>query len=219
MAEQLIFDWPHETALGREDFFVSLANKDAVAMIGDPDQWPNRKLVLMGPAASGKSHLARIFENQHDALRLSAIDLPVGMLPDTAVVVEDMDRLPRAGEETMFHLHNALMQSGQPLLMTARTAPARWPITLPDLASRMQATTPVEILPPDDDLLTVLLTKLFADRQVTPAPNVMAYLVKRMERSYMAAQQVVASLDKIALQKQTAVSLKLAAEVLDNLSE
>ena len=218
MAEQLIFDLPAYEALGREDFFVSDANREAVAKVTKPEAWPDNKLVLVAPARGGKSHLARIFEQQTDALRLSAYDLPVGLTPNTPVIVENMDRLPRAAEETMFHLHNALRPTGHPLLMTARTPPARWPIALPDLASRMQATTPIHIQDPDDELLGVLIAKLFADRQVIPSPNVIRFIVSRMDRSFKFAADVVEALDKTALQEKTAVTMKIAGQVLDRLS-
>ena len=218
MPEQLFFELPSHEALGPEDFFVSDANRDAVAMVTNPDAWPEKKLVLVGPPRSGKSHLARIFENQTSALRLSAYDLPVGLTPEQPVVVEDMDRLHRAAEETMFHLHNALRSAQQPLLMTARSAPGRWSIALPDLASRMQATTPIHIQDPDDDLLGVLITKLFADRQVVPSPNVVRYVVSRMDRSFKAAAEIVDALDRAALRNKTAVTIKLAGTVLDQRS-
>jgi len=218
MAEQLIFDLPAHEALGPEDFFVSDANRDAVAMVTGPETWPENKLVLVGPPRSGKSHLARIFEGQTGALRLSAYDLPVGFSPDCPIIVENMDRLPRAAEETMFHLHNAMRPKGLPLLMTARSAPSRWPIGLPDLVSRMQATTPIHIQEPDDDLLGVLIAKLFADRQVIPSPTVIRFIVSRMDRSFKFAADVVDALDKAALRDKSAVNTRLAGQVLDQLS-
>jgi len=118
----------------------------------------------------------------------------------------------------MFHLHNAMRSAGHPLLLTARTAPGRWPVELPDLASRMQATTPIHIGAPDDELLGVLIAKLFADRQVIPSPSVVQYIVSRMERSHRFAADLVEALDRAALQGKTAITKKLAGEVLDKLS-
>ena len=61
MAEQLSFDLPVRAALGREDFFVSPANAEAVAMVEGWQGWPSRKLVLTGPAGAGKTHLAHVW--------------------------------------------------------------------------------------------------------------------------------------------------------------
>ena len=218
MAEQLIFDWPTGVALGEEDFFTSPANANAYAMIMAPQSWPEGKLVLVGEAGAGKSHLARVFAQAHEALTVQAFDLPEDLQAHTAVVVEDADRLPRGREETLFHLHNNLRAARLPLLLTARTPPSRWALTLPDLASRMQAASIATIDTPDDALLQALLMKLFADRQLAPAPTVFAYLLPRMERSFAAAQDVVARLDAAALATQSPVTRNLARDVLDNLA-
>ena len=215
MARQLTFHWPTGVALGAEDFFVAEANRAAYAMVDDPARWPLGKLVLTGPEGSGKSHLARVFAARHQATVLQAEALPDAIHPQAATVVEDVDRLPPQGEETMFHLHNHLAAHRLPLLMTARTLPARWSIALPDLASRMQATTPARIEAPDDALLQALLMKLFADRQLTLAPEVAAYLMPRIDRSFAAAQRIVADLDAAALAEKRAITVPLAAQVLD----
>jgi chromosomal replication initiation ATPase DnaA len=215
MAMQLTFDWPTGVALGAEDFFVTDANRAAYTMIAAPEIWPQGKLVLTGPEGAGKSHLTRVFAARHGAQLVSAEYLPDGLNPGRAVVVEDMDRLPPAREEAMFHLHNNLAAHRLPLLMTARSHPARWSIALPDLASRMQATTPATITGPDDALLQAVLMKLFADRQILPSPEVASYLVPRIERSFASAQRIVAALDAAALTEKRAITVKLAAQVLD----
>lgn len=215
MAEQLIFDWPTGVALEAEDFFVSAANAEAYALIADPLRWPQGKLALSGPSGCGKSHLARVFAAGSGAMIVQADALPADLRPRGAVVVEDVQNLPHASEEALFHLHNHQLAHNQPLLLTAQCQPARWAIALPDLASRMQATTPVQIAAPDDALLQAVLMKLFADRQIMPAPEVVRYLVPRIERSFAAAQRIVLELDAVALAEHCRVSRKLAARILD----
>ena len=216
MADQLSFDWPSGVALGPEDFFVSPANAQAFALLSTPETWPEDKLVLTGPTGAGKSHLAGIFRTQSDALLLNAIDIAADFrTPALAIIIEDMEHLPRAAEEAVFHLHNNLRANGGLLLMTAETPPIRWPIALPDLASRMQATTVAEIANPDDALLSALIMKLFADRQINPKPALVQYLSTRIERSYASAADIVAQLDAAALAQGRKINKALAADLLD----
>lgn len=215
MPEQLVFDWPREEALRPEDFFVSDANRVAADMIQTPDLWPDGKLVLTGPEGCGKSHLARVFQVNTDAMIIHAADLPDILRPNGALVIEDMSDLPESREEVMFHLHNHMASAGLPLLLTDRTPPTRWDIALPDLASRMQATTPIGIEDPDDMLLQVLIMKLFADRQVIPPASVVQFLSTRIERSYIAVQDIVARLDHAALVDKKPASVKMATALLD----
>ena len=217
MARQMSFDWPTGVALGPDDFFVSEANAKAFAMLQDPQHWPEGKLVIAGPLGCGKSHLARIFQAENGAEMLSAEQITPETRSDAStVIIEDMDTLPKAGEEAVFHIHNNLRSSGGTLLLTATSAPSRWPITLPDLASRMQATTVMPITSPDDALLQALLMKLFSDRGITPKPDLVAYLGKRIERSYAAAAAIVAQLDETALATGDKINRQLAKRLLDN---
>lgn len=217
MAEQLNFEWPTRVALGPDDYFVSDANVHAYAMLKAPESWPEGKLALVGPQASGKSHLARVFRHFFKAQIVSAKALEVSdaLLNAPAVVVEDVENLPHATEEDLFHLHNHLRQRRVPLLLTSTLAPSRWGIELPDLASRMQATSVVHIEDPDDRLLSAVLMKLFQDRQIAPKPQLIDYLSSRIERSFTAAAAIVEALDSEALASGAPLNVALARRLLD----
>lgn len=215
MAEQLTFDLPAGVALTAGDFFVSEANAAAYVLVTHVDSWPERKLVLTGPAGSGKSHLARVFATNEDAVIIPAKTLTGDMTrPKKPVVIEDIEGLTAQGETALFHMHNHMREAGLPLLITARSTPSRWNISLPDLASRMQAATPTEIGDPDDDLLTAIIMKLFADRQIMPSPKLPSYLAARIERSFTAAAEIVEKMDAASLRLKRDVNEKLAGQVL-----
>jgi len=217
MPDQLAFDWPTGVALGPDDFFVSEANAQAFSMLATPDTWPEKKLALIGPKGSGKSHLARVFQAQSDALLIAANAFAPDFKTDIpTVIVEDMEMLPTGSEEALFHLHNNMRAAGGTLLLTSLQPPSRWPIRLPDLASRMQATTVVQIANPDDALLSALIMKLFSDRQINPQPDLVKYLSSRIERSFAAAAAIVERLDAAALAQGRKINKSLAAELLDN---
>jgi chromosomal replication initiation ATPase DnaA len=220
MPRQLSFDLPVRTALGRGDFFVSPANATALAMIESWQNWPARKLLLLGPRGAGKTHLAHVWAAQSGARLLSARDLASADIPGLAtgpLAVEDCAELagdPEA-ETALFHLHNLALAEGHPLLFTAAAPPRDWGLTLPDLASRMQGTPSVAIAPPDDALLTALLMKLFTDRQLSPAPALLPYLTARIDRSFAAAQATVDALDAAALEAGKPLTVPFARRVLD----
>ncbi|MCB2115578.1 MAG: chromosomal replication initiator DnaA [Rhodobacteraceae bacterium] len=218
MAEQLTFDLPVRPALGREDFFVSPANMFALAAL-DAGDWPGGKLLLIGPEGAGKSHLARVWASESGARILPAALLPEMPVGERAIVVEDAEGIAgnREAETRLFHIHNLVLAEGGRLLLTARLHPSRWGLVLPDLASRMEATAVAEIAPPDDALLAAVLAKHFSDRQLSVQTNLLAWLVRRMDRSFAAARGLVAAVDARALARGTAVTRALAQEVLDSM--
>lgn len=191
-------------------------------MVSDDAAWPSGKLALSGPEGSGKSHLVHVWAADHAAEIVAAADLGREDIERLAsrdrVAVEDIEALHEgeAGEVPLFHLHNLLLASGGRLLLTARSAPARWAIALPDLKSRLQATGLAHLSPPDDALLGAVIMKLFADRQIAVPPALISYLVQRIDRSFAAALDIVDRLDAAALSEGRPVNRSLAARLLDN---
>ena len=214
-AEQLPLAFEHGAASGRDDLLVSDRLATAVALIDSWPDWPSPVVILAGPAGSGKSHLARIWAEQAQA---TPIDPVAGKdaaraAAEGPVLLEDADR---AGfdEVELFHVINSVREHGTSLLMTSRIWPLSWPVALADLRSRLKAATMVEIGSPDEALLSQVIVKLFADRQLNIDDKIVDYIVKRMERSYAAAQEVVDRIDRLALSRRTKITRALAAEVL-----
>ena len=221
MIQQLTFDLPADARLSRADFCVSPANALALAAVDAWHVWPNNKMLLVGPEGAGKSHLSQIWANAAQAVLVPATQLANADIPALAanglIGVEDVDTLASnpAAETALFHLHNLLATSGS-LLMTAKTPPRDWGLTLPDLASRMQATALTRLDPPDDALLTAVLAKLFTDRQLVISANLIPYLVVRMNRSIAAARTMVDALDARALSQHRPITRAMAGEILQS---
>ncbi len=224
MAQQLHFDLPAREALGRDDFFVSPANAAAVGMIEGWKDWSARKLLLVGPAGSGKTHLVHVWVALAQARIVAAADLAGADIPALAtgnIAIEDAQEVARQGasEEALFHLHNLTLAEGHSMLVSADAPPKQWGLDLPDLDSRMQGTPLIALEPPDDSLLAAVLMKLFADRQLSPAPETIPYLIPRMARSFEAARAVVGALDDCALDTGRPINRTLARQVLDKLAK
>ena len=219
MATQLGFNLPVRAALGREDFFVSPANAMAVALLEGWQGWPGRKLLLIGPAGAGKTHLAHVWAAQSSARILPAAGLEQADIPALAqghVVVEDIDQIAgqQGAEQALFHLHNLVIAEGHSLLLTSACAPQHLGLSLPDLQSRVQGCQSASLGAPDDRLLGAVLMKLFADRQLVPTPDTLPYLVRWMTRSFDSARQIVAEMDAQALAQGRPLNRALAREVL-----
>jgi chromosomal replication initiation ATPase DnaA len=223
MAEQLNLDLPCVPALGRGDFMVAPSNAIAVAMIEDWEKWAGHKLVLSGPLGAGKTHLTHVWASASGATVINAQDLTEERVPALAkghVAVEDVPTIAgqQAFETALFHLHNLVLAEGHSLMVTGVGPLKSWGIALPDLASRLGAAAAADLQPPDDTLLTAVLAKLFADRQITPKPDVISYLVRRMDRSFEAANRMVEAIDALSLSRKKPVTRALVSDVLDKLA-
>ena len=218
--EQLSFDLPHRAALGAEDFLVSDCNLAAVRLIDAWPDWQRHVHLLIGPAASGKTHLARVWQArsnaravQPDELDMAAIE---AMGEGTALIVEDIDR-SGYDENALFHLLNFAREKPLFVLISARDAPSRYHWTLPDLLSRLNALPLVQIGAPDDALLKTVMLKQFADRQLDVEPKVLNYLALHIDRSLAAAALAVEAVDRAALASGRKISRQLVAEALASL--
>ncbi|OAN73143.1 hypothetical protein A8B78_18900 [Jannaschia sp. EhC01] len=219
MAQQLTFDLPLRPAMGRDDFFVSAANAGAVAQIDAWEGWPTGKLILCGPPASGKTHLAHVWATASGARIVAATEITAdldALMEAPALVVEDAENIcgDMSAEEGMFHLHNALAHRGAPLLITARTPPSRWGVKLPDLASRMAQAGLAKLDAPDDALLMAVMMKRAVDRKLPLSPKILSYAAPRLERSFKAADAFIAKVDALALSEKRKPSMVHAKAAL-----
>jgi chromosomal replication initiation ATPase DnaA len=219
---QLTLGFPHEPTTGRADFVTGRANLEAITLIEAMPDWPLRGVLLVGPEGSGKSHLVSIWCEFPGAARIEARNLSREdadrLTAGGVVAVEDLHEGP-VDEPALFHLLNLAAERDAKVMITSHSGPGELPLTLPDLVSRLRAMHLVTLGAPDDDLLRRLLTKLFADRQLNVDPGVVGYIATRMERSFGAANAIVAALDKAALAGGRGVTRKLAAEVLGDLAD
>ncbi|HWH17121.1 MAG TPA: chromosomal replication initiator DnaA [Allosphingosinicella sp.] len=188
----LPLNWP--VAEGDEDFLVSDANRGAFEHLKRWSVWPVSATLLVGPRKSGRSLLGRIFVRKTG-----------GRLFDDAQAHD---------EEALFHAWNQAQERRRPLLIIADVPPPAWEVALPDLRSRLSATPLVEVEEPDDALLGGLIVKLLGDRGIATPPDLAEYLVPRIERSYVAVQQIVDLLDRAVLSHHRRMTVPMARSAL-----
>jgi chromosomal replication initiation ATPase DnaA len=206
---QLVLPIAPRPRLTRADFIAAPGNQRALAFLESWPDWPAPAAVLQGPPASGKSHLVQIWAARSNAAVMAAADLVDA--PDGAVVVEDADAARGAGHERALF---ALFERGTPLLLTGRTPPATWAVTLPDLASRYRAVLAFYLGAPDDTLLAALAAKLFADRQLAVPEAVIRLMLERLARSPEAIRDFVDAADARALSEKRPINQGLIREML-----
>lgn len=178
---------------------VGAGNAPVIDALGDPAQWPFRTAILSGPARAGKSLLARWFA---DAGLGDAID--------------DADK---ADETALFHAWNRAQESGRPLLLVSAAPfgrePGHWQVALPDLGSRLGAALALEIGPPDDEMMAALIALHAEMRGLALDETATAYLVGRAERSHLAAERLVAAIDRLSLERKAPPGIAIWREALD----
>jgi chromosomal replication initiation ATPase DnaA len=212
---QLALALDHAESFAREDFLPGPSNEAALALIDSWPDWPTRTVALIGPEGSGKTHLATIWAAAAGARVISArsvgeFDIPA-MLATGALVIEDAGAT--TDERALFHLINLAREEAAFLLFTARTAPSLWPISTPDVISRLRAIPAALLQAPDDAMLRGVMVKFAADRQLDLHESVVNYLSTHIERSFAAARAAVIALDKEALRQGRPPSRALAAEM------
>lgn len=216
---QLSFRLDLPPRLGAEDFLVAPANAAAREALERWRAWPDRVLLLLGPAGAGKTHLATLWASLAGAAFLDGarLDETWREAVQRPGVIDGADST-RIVETALFHLLNGVRERGSALLITARDPPSRWPwLTLPDLASRLRLAPSVSIGAPDDAMIRAVLVKHFADRQLQVEANLIEYLAARIDRSFAAVAAVVSELDQAGLRQGRRITRAVAADVLDRL--
>jgi len=212
---QIPLDLPVAERLEAEDFLVSPSNELAFNRIEAWPQWPDPVLVLIGPEASGKSHLAAIWAERARAWTINAADITMDRVPhlvsNGALVIEDADR--GIDEHALFHLLNASREKRGFILITARKAPDLWGLQTPDLLSRLRLAPSVAIDQPDEALLQAVLVKFFVDRQLVVDTALIGTLTNRIDRSIASARRAVERLDQEALAQGRRVNRGLALDL------
>jgi chromosomal replication initiation ATPase DnaA len=217
---QLPLPLPRAAQPATADFVRAPSNDAALTWLDRVLDWPQGRLALWGQAGCGKTHLLLQWVATTGAHYLTGPALPhldeLPDLPTTAGLAID-DAAAMADEATLLHLLNAAAEAGLPVLLAARAPPARWPVQLRDLASRLRAMTAVEILPPDDSLLRALLARLLADRQHRVPTLTQDWLLTHLPRTPAALREAVDRLDRAALGRPGGITRPLARDVLADL--
>lgn len=176
---------------------IGNANAEAVEAMAAAAAWPFRTAVLHGPPRSGKSLIARWFQQE-----------------GIGEAIDDADRID---ETELFHRWNRAQESGQPLLLVSGRGEDQWTIALPDLRSRLGAALHLVVGTPDDAMLADLLAIHAEQRDLPLGPDAAAYLVPRVERSHLGIERLVAAIDRLSLERKVAPTLSVWRDALEEI--
>ena len=87
---------------------------------------------------------------------------------------------------------------------------------LKDLQSRINSLLFVGIELPTDDLLQVIITKSFSDKQINIDPKISNYIIKNVERSYDKMFAFLKDVDELSLSSGKSININLIKKILKN---
>lgn len=181
---------------GASRIVIGNANAHVIEALQSPQGWPFQTAVLTGPSRSGKSLLGRWAQKQG---------------------IEVIDGVDRESEADVFHRWNAVqeggLRAGQPLLLIADSIP--WEVALPDLKSRLGGSLHLALGDPDDAMAASLIEAHAETRGLTLAEGAADYLVPRTRRSFAALETLVATIDRISLERQAPATMSIWRAALE----
>ena len=219
-SKQLYFDMPDKTALGIEDYIITESNSFAFDLISRMIRGEINQGVISGPSFSGKTHLSKILIKNIGSNESLYIDRDYKKIIEKVgssnlIVIENIDKVVEGrSEEDLFHIINFTKESDKKLLMTSGKSISNIEFKLEDLKSRLNAILEAKIMQPDDELMKLVLIKIFNDKQLLINPNVIDFLKSRLERSYKSINDFIEKIDKFSLEKGKKITIALINDLI-----
>ena len=209
--EQSYFNYNLKPGLAIDDFFVSTSNKKAYSFILN-NKIDNKKILLIGPNKSGKTHLGKIWQKNNNAVSYEN-NFEIILNYKKNIFIDDF--LKNINEEKIFHLINHCSINKLTILLTSNKEVFEHNFLLKDLVSRLKTFNLLRINLPDDDLIINLIIKLLHDKQIIiKNKEIFHYILKRIERSYEEIFLLIENIDKLSLEKKRELTIPLIKKLL-----
>ena len=214
---QLIFKFPFKVNYFEEDFYVSTNNFSAYKLIESWPKWSSRYINIFGTSGCGKTHLANIFKKKINSFLIKASELKDSSLPliklKECLIIDDYNN--NIEEKLFYSLLNQSHQINQYVIVNSLESIKVSPVRLNDLKSRFDNFIDVGINLPTDDLIRVVLTKNFSDKQVKIEAKLLEYILKNINRSYEDIFDLIDKLDTLSLSTGKSININLIKKVLN----
>ncbi len=215
---QLVFKFPFKTRYFEQDFFVSSNNFSAYKLIESWPNWPGKWVNIIGPTGSGKTHLSKILEKK--IKRLKVIDETnvnekiISELRNFDCLIIDNFK-NKIEDKLLYSILNQSKQLENFIVINSKLQLNKFEIKLKDLKSRFNSFIFIGIDLPTDDLLQVIISKSFSDKQINLNPKVSEYIVKNVDRSYEKMFKFLSDLDELSLSSGKSININLIKKVLN----
>jgi len=213
---QLIFNFPFTTNYFEEDFFVSSSNFEAYKLIETWPKWPSRNINIYGPSGCGKSHLANILKKKINSFFINASDISNNSLAliklKECLIIDNYEN--NIEENLLYTIINQTFQSNQYVIINSDQPISSLEIKLEDLKSRLNSFSKITIDLPTDDLIKVVLTKNFSDKQIQIDNKLIDFILKHINRSYEDIFNFIKKIDELSLSTGKSININLIKKVL-----
>ena len=219
MSQQLLFNFPFKKTYLSQDFYVSKNNFNAFKLIESWPQWPSRFINIFGPKGCGKTHLANILSSKITSLIISSKKINENIMnkfkTKECLIIDDFEN--DIEEKLLYSIINLASQDNKYLIISSPISLKKFKINLKDLNSRFTSFIEVGIDLPTDDLIKVILTKNFSDKQIAISKKNIDYVINNIDRSYEKINLFSNLIDNLSLEKAKPINLKLIKDVLNKL--
>ena len=200
---------------GRHDFVVGESNIEAVKWVDNFSKSKISGLVIVGPSASGKSHLISTLKNKYKILKAKEInEEKINILELKDLIIENIEKI----ENHYFFLHviNVVKENKFKVLLTSRLSIKELNIRLEDLKSRLLAYSHSKILLPTDDVLRGIIIKISKDKGLLLSDNVINYILSHLERSYSIINIFINELDQLSLIRKKKITIPFIKNFMES---
>jgi chromosomal replication initiation ATPase DnaA len=215
---QLVFKFPFKKRYYQQDFYVSSNNFPAYKLIESWPSWPGKWLNVFGATGSGKTHLSTILNKKIDKIRLIEAEHVSNKIIDELINLDCLiidSYQNNIDEKLLYSILNQSRQLENYIVINSIPSIKEFNFELNDLQSRMNSFIFIGIELPTDDLLQVIISKSFSDKQINLNPKISEYIIKNVERSYEKMFKFIKDLDELSLSTGKSININLIKKVLN----
>ena len=216
---QLVFKFPFKTKYYEQDYYVSSNNFSAYRLIESWPNWPDKWVNIYGPKGCGKTHLSNILKKKINI---------IGILDAKKIDEEKMFKFEKLDcliidnyennieEDFFYSILNHFKQLDTYIVVNSFLPIKNMKLQLKDLKSRTESFVSLGIDLPTDDLLRVIISKSFSDKQIDLSPKITEYIINNIDRSYEKVFRFIKEIDDLSLSTGKSININLIKKVLTN---